>query len=71
MKVLPFRKLNSAASASQRRAPSERIVSQTDDFDREIELTRENETLIALLKERSDERATITLQEVKRRMELD
>lgn len=71
MKVLPFRKPSSAASATQRRAPSERTASQTDDFDREIELTRENETLIALLKERSDERATITLQEVKRRMELD
>jgi hypothetical protein len=71
MKVLPFRKPNSAAAAYQRREPSERTASQTDDFDREIELTRENETLIALLKERSDERATITLQEVKRRMELD
>ena len=41
-----------------------------DDFSQEIEITRENEGLMAILKERAEEPATISLQEVKRRIEM-
>jgi hypothetical protein len=41
-----------------------------DDFLQEIEITRKNEGLMAILKERAEEPATISLQEVKRRIEM-
>jgi hypothetical protein len=41
-----------------------------DDFSQEIEMTRENEGLMAILKERAQEPATISLQEVKKRIEM-
>jgi hypothetical protein len=40
-----------------------------DDFSQEIEITRENEGLMAILKERAEEPATISLQDVKRQIE--
>ena len=44
------------------------LLAELDDFDREIELTRENKQLMKLLDERSKEKATVSLQEAKKRL---
>lgn len=40
-----------------------------DDFRKEIEITRENEQLMAILKERAEEPATISLEDLKKQIE--
>ena len=41
------------------------ILAEVDDFDREIELTRQNKELMALLEQRAKQTRTIPLDEVK------
>ncbi len=53
------------------RAPDGRefVLAEIDDFNREIELTRQNKELMKLLDQRGRERATISLSEAKRLLE--
>lgn len=46
------------------------ILSEIDDFNREIELTRQNKQLMKLLESRASQKGTITLEEAKRRLDL-
>lgn len=46
------------------------VVAEIDDFDQEIALTRENKDLMALLDERSKEKETYSLAEVRKRLKL-
>ena len=46
------------------------ILAEIDDFNREIELTRQNKQLMKLLESRAKEKATISLEETKRRLDL-
>lgn len=54
------------------RAPDGRefILAEIDDFDREIELTRQNKTLMKLLAARSKPKERIPLAEVRRQLGL-
>jgi hypothetical protein len=47
------------------------ILADIDDFNREIELTRENKKLMKLLESRAKQEATVPLQEVKRRLGME
>lgn len=49
---------------------SEFMLTAVDDFDQEIAATRRNEKLMALLDARAKQKATIPLEEVKRRLGL-
>ena len=55
------------------RAPDGRefVLAETDDFSREIELTRENEKLMAFLDRRGREDASVPLSEARRRLGCD
>jgi hypothetical protein len=55
------------------RAPDGRefVLAEIDDFDREIELTRENTKLMALLDRRGREKATVSLADARRRLGCD
>ena len=55
------------------RAPdgNEFILAEIDDFNREIELTRENKRLMKLLDNRAKQKATFSLQEAKRRLGIE
>jgi hypothetical protein len=44
------------------------ILAEVDDFDREIELTRQNKELMALLDQRAKQTKTIPLDEVKAKL---
>ena len=44
------------------------VLAEIDDFDREIELTRQNEQLMRLLDARGQEKATISLAEARARL---
>ena len=44
------------------------VLAEIEDFNREIELTRQNEELMKLLDERGQEKATISLREARRRL---
>ena len=46
------------------------IVAEIDDFDREIELIRQNEELMRFLDERSKETTTYSLSEVRKQLNL-
>ena len=46
----------------------EYILAEIDDFNREIELTRQNEELMKLLEQRAQQTKTIPLAEVKRQL---
>ena len=46
------------------------LLAEVDQFDREIQLTRENKELMALLDRRGREKGGITLQEAKARLGL-
>jgi hypothetical protein len=46
----------------------EYILAEIDDFDREIELTRQNEELMEFLEHRARQTTTIPLAEVKRQL---
>jgi hypothetical protein len=50
---------------------SEFILAEIDDFDREIELTRQNEQLMEFLDLRARQTATISLKEAKTLLDLD
>jgi hypothetical protein len=54
------------------RAPDGRefIVAELDDFDREIELTRQNKEFMRLLDERGREKATISAAEARARLDV-
>ena len=47
------------------------LVAEVDDFDREIQLIRENQKLLAFLDERSQETTTYTLAQVRQHLELN
>lgn len=47
------------------------ILAEIDDFDREIELTQQNEQLMRLLDSRGQEKATISLEEARTRSGVD
>jgi len=47
------------------------LLAEIADFDREIELTRENEELMRLLESRGREKATISLEEARARLGVD
>ena len=47
------------------------VLAEIDDFDREIELTRENDDLMRLLNSRGREKATISMDEAKTRLGVD
>jgi len=55
------------------RAPdgNEFILAEIDDFNREIELTRENKRLMRLLDNRAKQRASVSLGEAKRRLGIE
>ncbi len=44
------------------------VLAEIEDFNREIELTRQNEKLMKLLDQRGQEKATISLREARRRL---
>ena len=46
------------------------ILAEVDDFDREIELTRQNKELMKYLDERGKEKATIPLEELEKELGL-
>jgi len=46
------------------------VLAEVDDFDTEIDLVRQNEELMALLAERSREKKTYTLQQVREQLGL-
>jgi hypothetical protein len=50
---------------------SQFILAELDDFDHEIELTRQNDQLMDLLDRRARQPATITLKEAKAMLDLD
>jgi len=41
------------------------VLAEIEDFDREIELTRQNEELMALLESRAEQTVTVSLSQVK------
>jgi hypothetical protein len=47
------------------------VLAEIDDFDREIELTRQNEELMRLLDHRGQEKATVSLAEARVRSGVD
>ena len=47
------------------------ILAEIDDFDHEIELTRQNEDLMQLLDVRGQEKATISLKEARARLSVN
>jgi hypothetical protein len=47
------------------------VLAEIDDFDREIDLTRQNEELMRLLDRRGQEKATISLAEARVRSGVD
>ena len=47
------------------------ILAEIDDFDREIELTRENRQLMKLLESRAKQKVTISMEEARRQLNLD
>jgi hypothetical protein len=49
---------------------NEFILAEIDDFNREIELTRQNRRLMKLLASRAKKKATISLEEAKQRLGL-
>ena len=46
------------------------VLAEIDDFNREIELTRQNKQLMKLLESRAKQKATISLEEAKRQLGL-
>ncbi len=44
------------------------VLAEIEDFNREVELTRQNEKLMKLLDQRGQEKATISLREARRRL---
>ena len=47
------------------------ILAEIDDFNREIELTRNNKQLIRLLQTRAKQKAPVSLEEAKRRLGIE
>ena len=50
---------------------NEFILAEIDDFNREIELTRENKRLMKLLDSRAKQKAAVSLEEAKRRLGIE
>lgn len=46
------------------------VLAEVDSFDREVELTRQNQELADFLDQRSEEHATFTLEQVKRQLNM-
>jgi hypothetical protein len=53
------------------KAGREYVVAELDDFDRELELVRQNEELMELLARRSKDEPTFSLEEVRRELGLE
>jgi len=47
------------------------VLAEIDDFNREIELTRANRQLMKLLESRAKQKATISMEEARRQLNLD
>jgi len=47
------------------------VLAEIDDFNREIELTRENRQLMKLLESRAKQKVTISMEEARRQLNLD
>jgi len=79
MNVLPFRKRTEALDAVQQGPVNLRYHGQAatgfsssyDDFSHEVELTRRHDLLMAVLKVRAKEPATVSLRDIKRKIEFD
>jgi hypothetical protein len=77
MSVVPFRKRTEALDAVQQRPVNLKYQAATgfsssyDDFSHEVELTRRHDLLMAVLKARATEPATVSLCDIKRKIELD
>ena len=86
MKVIPFRKPEVARNTIRTRTWHENPVlardyaepiSTTpaddfkDDFNNEVEMTRANEPLMAMLEARANEPATVSLQDLKSQIDID
>jgi len=81
MSVLPFRKRTEALEAVQQQALPMNLRYRSndtsfftpvyDDFSREVELTRRHDLLMAVLRERATEPATVSLRDIKKKIELD
>jgi len=81
MSVVPFRKRTEALDAVQQQTGPVNLRYRSkatvgfnatyDDFSHEVELTRRHDLLMAVLKARATEPATISLRDIKRKIELD
>lgn len=81
MKTIKVSKQSRALNALLKRARSENVIlrsaegkefilAEIDDFNREIELTRQNKQLMKLLESRAKQKTTVSLDETKRRLDL-
>ena len=81
MKIIKVSKQAKALNALLKRARSgnvilrsaegeEFILAEIDDFNREIELTRQNKQLMKLLESRARQKETLSLEETKRRLDI-
>ena len=81
MKTIRVSKQAKTLNALLKRARSENVIlrsaegeefipAEIDDFNREIELTRQNKQLMKLLESRAKQKTTISLEETKRRLDL-
>ena len=81
MKTIKVSKQSRTLNALLKRARSENVIlrsaegqefilAEIDDFNREIELTRQNKQLMKLLESRAKQKTTVSLDETKRRLDL-
>ncbi len=82
MKTIKVSKQSKTVNALLKRAREENVIlrspegdefilAEIDDFNREIELTRDNKQLMRLLERRAKQKATVSLEEVKRRLGIE
>lgn len=82
MKTIKVSKQSKTLNALLKRAREENVIlrsaegdefilAEIDDFNREIELTRDNKQLMRLLERRAKQKATVSLEEVKRRLGIE
>ena len=82
MKMIKVPRQARAVNALLKRARSENVIlrsaeggefilAEIDDFDREIELTRQNKSLMKLLQSRARKKASISLDDARRELGLE
>jgi hypothetical protein len=82
MRTIPVKRGNNSLSRAIKMAESENVVLRTpdgrefvlaelDDFDRELELMRQNKELMAFIDKRFKEKAKYTMAEVRKMLKLD